>query len=54
MEDIRGFVAESWDDIKSPTTSDFTSKIHQLKDLVGNYDQVCVSPTLSHMSCISS
>ena len=54
MEDIRGFVAESWDDIKSPTTSDFTSKIHQLKDLVGNYDQVSVSPTMSYMSCISS
>ena len=43
MEDIEGFIAESWDDIKSPTTSDFTSKTQQLKELIGNFDQVCHS-----------
>jgi len=40
MDTIAAFLSESWDDIKSPTTSEFTSKIHQLKDLVGNFEQV--------------
>lgn len=43
MDDIKGFLTESWDDIKSPTTSDFTSKIQQLKDLVVNFEQVSSS-----------
>lgn len=42
MDNINAFISESWDDIKSPTTSDFTSKISQLKDLIGNCDQVRV------------
>ncbi|XP_067937067.1 arf-GAP with SH3 domain, ANK repeat and PH domain-containing protein 2-like [Watersipora subatra] len=40
MNNISGFIAESWDDLKSPTTSEFTSKRHELKDLVGNLEQV--------------
>lgn len=42
--DISSFVAESWDDIKSPTTSEFTTQLSSLRKLVNGYEQVMYVP----------
>jgi len=40
--DVGSFISETWDDLKSPTTSDFTSKIQQVKRMIHGSEQVGV------------